>query len=294
MSAIDELQTTRLQLPDTIEDLSEFVLVNEERVQALRAQIRAIKKVHLAKEVYEQKLAEAQEIGKITVEAAQKMGELLLQIQTAQGRRTDLTSSDGRTKSQQLEEIGVSRQRSNEYEQMAQNPEAVQAAIQKAIYNGDVVSRSQVMKEIRAIKEELEAERRRREEAESRPPEIKEVVPPDYEALKARVESQSKEGRRLTDEYHALQTENTEQKARIKQLEEREGIKAMQDKLEREAEYFDMHITNFIGTVGGYVWITERLGELPEDKRLRVIQNIRNINAWTQQLLTNIGGGLNE
>lgn len=45
------------QLPDTIEDLSKFVLVNEERVQALRAQIRAIKKVSLAKDVYEQKLA---------------------------------------------------------------------------------------------------------------------------------------------------------------------------------------------------------------------------------------------
>lgn len=50
----------------------------------------------------------------MTVEAAQKMGELLLQIQTAQGKRTDLTSSETRTKSEQLKDIGITRQKSNE------------------------------------------------------------------------------------------------------------------------------------------------------------------------------------
>lgn len=56
---MNNLTTYREQLPDSIEDLSKFVLVSEEKIQALRAEIRAIKKVHLAKEVYEQKLAEA-------------------------------------------------------------------------------------------------------------------------------------------------------------------------------------------------------------------------------------------
>ena len=137
------------QLPDTIEDLSKFVLVNEERIQALRAEIRAIKKVSLAKEVYEQKLAEAQEIGQITVEAAQKMGELLLQIQKQSGgdRKSinfqNPTSADyEKTKTQITSEMGMTSQQVSQYQQMAQNPEAVQAAIQKAIENGDVISRS--------------------------------------------------------------------------------------------------------------------------------------------------------
>lgn len=142
--------------------MTQFVLINEERVQALRAQIRAIKKVSLAKEVYEQKLAEAQEIGKVTVEAAQKMGELLLQIQKRQGQRSDITSSETRTKSEQLESIGVSRQRGNEYEQIALHPEAIKIAVQKAIENGDVVSRNQVMKEIKALKEELRKEKEKK------------------------------------------------------------------------------------------------------------------------------------
>lgn len=42
--------------------------------------------------------------------------------------------------------MGMTSQQVSQYQQMAQNPEAVQTAIQKAIENGDVVSRSQVMK----------------------------------------------------------------------------------------------------------------------------------------------------
>lgn len=156
---MNEIVNTKANLPDTIEDLSRFVLVNEERIQALRAEIRAIKKVSLAREVYEQKLAEAQEIGEITVEAAQKMGELLLQIQKQSGgdRRSDDFKKYGaelfeKTKDEKTKELGFTHRQVIDYQQMAQNPEAVQAAIQKAIDNGDVVSRSQVMKEIRAAK----------------------------------------------------------------------------------------------------------------------------------------------
>ena len=152
---MNDIVKTNINLPDTIEDLSKFVLVNEERVQALRAQIRAIKKVNLAKDVYEQKLAEAQEIGEIVVEAGRKMGELLLTIQKQSGKRTDMaTSSEGanevKTKTEIISDMGMKKTVANEYQQMAQNPEAVQKAIEKAIENGDVVSRSQVMKEIRA------------------------------------------------------------------------------------------------------------------------------------------------
>ena len=157
---MNEITARTAQPPDTIEDLSRFVLVNEERVQALRAEIRAIKKVSLAKEVYEQKLAEAQEVGKVTVEAAQKMGELLLQIEKASGGVNQYNKEENLTdvrksKMQTVADIGITQRQSEQYQQMAQNPEAVQAAIDKAIERGDVVSRSQVMKEIKALKDEI-------------------------------------------------------------------------------------------------------------------------------------------
>lgn len=161
------LQTYNMQLPEKMEELSKFVLINEERVHALRAQIKAIKKAKLAKEVYEQKLAEAQEIGQITVEAAQKMGELLLEIPKATANQytngTDLNESafsthleKPKSKSEITAEMGVTKDQVSQFQQMALNPEAVKIAVQKAIEKGDVVSRSQVMKEISAMKKQLE------------------------------------------------------------------------------------------------------------------------------------------
>ena len=157
------LQTCSMQLPEKMEELSKFVLINEERVHALRAQIKAIKKAKLAKEVYEQKLAEAQEIGQITVEAAQKMGELLLEIPKASGgdrKSEDFKIRDGsnfeKSKSETVRNLGFSKDQASQLQQMALNPEAVRIAVQKAIEKGDVVSRSQVMKEISAMKKQLE------------------------------------------------------------------------------------------------------------------------------------------
>lgn len=157
------LQTYSTQLPEKMEDLSKFVLINEERVHALRSQIRAIKKAKLAKEVYEQKLAEAQEIGQITVEAAQKMGELLLEIPKASGgdRKSEDFKNPTRvnfekSKAETVKDLGFNKNQASQLQQMALNPEAVKMAVQKAIEKGDVVSRSQVMKEISAMKKQLE------------------------------------------------------------------------------------------------------------------------------------------
>ena len=286
---MNDLQTTTTQLPDTIEDLSRFVLVNEERLQALRAEIRAIKKVHLAKEVYEQKLAEAQEIGQITVEAAQKMGELLLQIQTAQGKRTDLTLSGARTKSQRLEEMGMTRQLSNEYEQMAQNPDAVQTAIQKAIENGDVVSRSQVMKEIRALKEELAKAREQK-------PEIKrvEVFPDDYNEKSAKARAYDAETGRLNRKLEDAYRERNELAARVHELESatKEGLDNAN--LSENIVYFCTICNNFIGNVGGLVWLTDRINDMPKGKKEMFLKAAYSFRDWAEAFSMNLERRMNE
>lgn len=56
---MDELTTYQGGLPDTIEDLSRFVLIGREKLVAVRAAIRAIDKVQIAQEVREQKMEEA-------------------------------------------------------------------------------------------------------------------------------------------------------------------------------------------------------------------------------------------
>ena len=82
-----ELVTTQANLPAKLEDLSKFVLIGNDKLQAVRAEISAIKKLGLAKEVHEQKLTEAQNIAEVVTQAKIKMGELLNELPKDKGGR---------------------------------------------------------------------------------------------------------------------------------------------------------------------------------------------------------------
>ena len=76
-------------LPDTIKDLSKFILIGREKLNAVRAEIRAIDILKLAEEVHNQKLEEASWLAEAVLDAEVKMGELLKKIPKKQGKRTD-------------------------------------------------------------------------------------------------------------------------------------------------------------------------------------------------------------
>ena len=80
---MNDLTVIQNNLPDNIEDLSKFVLIGRDKLQAVRAEISAIKKLGLAKEVYEQKKSEAQEIAETVTLAEMRTGELLKAIPKA-------------------------------------------------------------------------------------------------------------------------------------------------------------------------------------------------------------------
>lgn len=290
---MNDIVKTNINLPDTIEDLSKFVLVNEERVQALRAQIRAIKKVNLAKDVYEQKLAEAQEVGEIVVEAGRKMGELLLTIQKQSGKRTDMaTSSEGanevKTKTEIISDMGMKKTVANEYQQMAQNPEAVQKAIEKAIENGDVVSRSQVMKEIRALKEELRKAKEQKPEIKEVKTVVKEVVPNDYREAKNKAKAYDAETKRLNQKLTEAYNKRNELEEEIRSLQEQTVREQTNNDFIAGAIYFIAQCGSFIRDVGGYVWIADKLADLPEKDREGYIKAAMAVRDWAVVLLNNI------
>ena len=70
-------------LPASFEDLTKFVLIGREKLNAVRAEIRAIKKVGLAEAVRRQKLNEAQAISEAVLDAEVRIGELMQAIPKA-------------------------------------------------------------------------------------------------------------------------------------------------------------------------------------------------------------------
>lgn len=161
----NELATVNdAQLPATLEDLSKFALIGRDKLQAVRAEIAAIKKVGLASEVLEQKRAEAQEIAELVTLSEMRMGEMLKEIPKATPNNNPFHENHTgvnlvKPKSDVLEEIGLNRMTANRFEQMADHPEIVQQAIAEAREHDDIVSRAAVLKKIKAAKKSEELRR---------------------------------------------------------------------------------------------------------------------------------------
>lgn len=145
-------------LPANLEDLSKFVLVGRDKLQAVRAEISAMQNLNLAKEVREQKLAEGQEIGKLVLLAEARLGELFNQMPKVSGgdRRSEefKIPSAGKFENENPEietpkpklevaaEMGFNKNQVSQFQQLADNPKAVQEAIDYAEKNGTIPTRT--------------------------------------------------------------------------------------------------------------------------------------------------------
>lgn len=148
---MNDLTQRTAQLPDTIEEVADFVVVNEEKLNAVKAAIRLARKandINLAELETQQR-----ELEKTTVLAQCKLGELTAKMEKNAGRPSNNFSEPRKNfKQEQLRNIGVSYQRANEYEKMAAHPEIVQQVIE----SGKPVTKAAILQNIKR-KERQEA-----------------------------------------------------------------------------------------------------------------------------------------
>ena len=110
-----EIVTSNQQLPDTIPDLAKFVLIGRDKLQAVRAEIHAIDKVGMAKEVYNQKLEEAQAIAEVVTDAECRMGELLKDVPKAGNGKLDSKRGEiPKSKMQTVKESGLTQRQAEQ------------------------------------------------------------------------------------------------------------------------------------------------------------------------------------
>lgn len=150
---MDDLVLRQNNLPSSIEDLSKFALVGREKLAAVRAEIRAIQKVGLAKEVLEQKKAEAQEIAELVTLSEVKIGAMLKEIPKATPNNNPFHENRPETnfvkpKAEVVKELGFTKDQTAQFQQMAEHEEVVREAIVEARVNDDIISRSAVLRKI--------------------------------------------------------------------------------------------------------------------------------------------------
>lgn len=166
---MEEMIIQSSNLPTNLEDLSRFVLIGRDRLQAVRAAIRAIDKVGVAAEVYQQKLAEGQEIAEAVLDAEVRLGELRSQVKrdtSFHGSQYKMVNPQqcGITKNTPLakfdDEAHITNDTAERLETIAKHPEVVERVKAEARENGVLVTRQAVLKAIKDEKREaLRAER---------------------------------------------------------------------------------------------------------------------------------------
>lgn len=164
---MNELMNREMTLPDTLTDLTKFVLVGREKLVSVRAEIRAIEKVELAQEVRDQKRQEAQMLSEALLDAEVRLGDLLKQIPKRAGGdrrsvdfKTDNTVYFEKPKKEVIKELGFSEKQAQRFETLADNKDLVEQVKREARENDDLPTRTRVI--------DLAQQRRKREEEEKR------------------------------------------------------------------------------------------------------------------------------
>ena len=264
---MNNLTTQKTQLPDTLEDLTQFVLVGKAKLNAYMVKLQAVNRLSVAQEIRDQTLKETQEISTALIAAEQRIGELLLAIPKASGgdrRSEDFKKSDGelfeKTKAETVKEMGYSHRDALDYQQMAKNPEVVQQVIDQAIANGKVMTKAMVMKEIKHYKDKLKKQEMER----------------------------SKDERSMAKEYESLQEKYLEQGKILQGMKEQRNSSNV--KLTEDAESFVISTYQYIKKNGGLVWVSEKMKELPKDKAKEFKSAIYALDAFSKQMIENAGG----
>ena len=300
---MNELVMRTTQPPDTLEDLTQFVLVGKSKLNAYMLKLRTVNRLTTAQEIRNQTLEETQELANALIAAEQRIGELLLAIPKASGNQyTNAFSGDGekaKSKSETIKEMGYGKNEAADYQQMAKNPDIVRKVIEEATANGEVVTKSAVMKQIQKAKEEARAEAQaeiNRLKADNRTlanrskPETKivEVEPEDYQQMKSKARSYDSEVARLNNKINQVYEEKRKLQDQIDDLKQvtQEGLET--GNLSENVFYFCTLANNFVGNAGGLVWLTSRINDMSDREKALFLKAAQALRDFSQVFTQNM------
>ena len=169
-----------------------------------------------------------------------------------------------------------------------QLPEFQQKELAEQLSDNDgKVSKREVQKYIDKIRE-----------LESRDPEVKtvvrEVVPSDYREAKNKAKAYDAETRRLNKRLEDAYKERNYLQDRVAELEgaTKEGLDT--SNLSENVFYFCTICNNFIGNVGGLVWLTDRIADMPEKQRDMFLKASNSFRDWSLAFTQNLERRVNE
>jgi|GEM_PF-777351 len=139
---IKSAESNESNLPAKMDDLSSFIIIGQGQLEAVKAGIKAMKKIDFAKEVFEQKLEEAQNMADLLIDAQCKLGELTKKLLTYQGKKHE------ESKKNMIKKLGFNLADISRFERISENKDIIENEKKKSREKSDVLSLSQILKAI--------------------------------------------------------------------------------------------------------------------------------------------------
>ena len=222
-------------------------------------------------------VATEQAAANLNVYIDQRMGELVAALPTKQGKRSDLTSlpvGNKVTKTEALQDAGLTPKTASQLEQLAKNPEVVEAVIAKATEEGRIVSRKQVLDAIKQQKQaeqqrdearqemqdvylqaenmELEVERLK-DQLKSRPQRevVREVVPKETQR---RISELEKSNKQFSEDYEDLRRRFSSTQTELEQARKELATNESTLASIRDIQALTRAMGEFVGRYSGHTW----------------------------------------
>lgn len=174
-------------LPAQPSELAKFILILPEKIKAMKAEIMAIQKAQLAKEVYDQKKDELDRVRELMLLAYARMGAITSEIPKDNSFRgnqhveaTSHMGEIGKTKGQVTRELGFSKDQVSRMEQMAAHPDIVDEVIAESQAGQTEATQGEVLRRIKERNKVIDLTEVRENNFQA---EIKQIDQ-DYENLK--------------------------------------------------------------------------------------------------------------
>lgn len=288
------------------------------QAQAIHKTIAATKGIEDVAAIKEEATETAQTFARVSVYADQRIGEILRELPTRQGKRSDLTSSpvgNEVTKSNALKDAGFTPKTAAQLEQLAANPEVVQAVLDKAEAEGRIPSRKQVLdainkrkqseRELDLTKEDLAEALQAQEDAEAEVVMLKRklesIEHPEPKVVEREVvrEVESEASKRRIHELEHLEhihhEDNQKLRKHIEELREEldraKGILRM-DKgtkdVQRDVEYLISATNQYVRQYGGLTWTFERIADVDDVTREELRKAVTNLATFSNALVASL------
>lgn len=262
---------------DNIAQIRSYAAYARAQAQAIHKTIAATNGIEDVAAIKSEATETAQTFAKVGIYADQRIGEILRELPKAKNQHDISDLPAGKT--QTVKDAGFTPKTAAQLEQLAANPDVVQAVLDKAEQDGTIPSRSQVLKAIqerdmaRKVADKLKAERDdARDEIAALEKQndelyelantqqvverevVRNVVPEDYEELKRRAKTLEGSNKLYHEDYQKLRKKNEELRRELDKAKDMLGMdKTLQD-VRSDVQYLTHATNQYVRQYGGLTW----------------------------------------